>query len=169
MTFNFCMIEAKPENLIGDRACDSDHLDAEMREQGTEMIAPHRSNPFVRRPMTGADCTAMSGTGSSIGSSARFSGSVGFSLAWSTTERICSASCSLRHYASCSGSFEMGSNAVCALGVRGHGSLRCARHQWRRQSVSRRRHSTSCDDDGIFADWIRNRRSDGDCCVSANQ
>jgi len=44
LTFDFYMIEAQPENLIGDRAYDSDKLDAEMRKQGTEMIAPHRSN-----------------------------------------------------------------------------------------------------------------------------
>ena len=36
------MIEAKPENLIGDRAYDSDPLDAELRKDGIEMIAPHR-------------------------------------------------------------------------------------------------------------------------------
>ena len=41
--FDFYMIEAKPANLIGDRAYDSDKLDAEMRAQGTEMISPHRS------------------------------------------------------------------------------------------------------------------------------
>ena len=38
------MIEAKPENLIGDRADDSDPLDEELRNDGIEMIAPHRSN-----------------------------------------------------------------------------------------------------------------------------
>ena len=38
------MIEAKPENLIGDRAYDSDPLDQELRNDGIEMIAPHRSN-----------------------------------------------------------------------------------------------------------------------------
>src|SRR5262249_14562312 len=38
------MIEAKPENLIGDRAYDSDPLDAELRMDGIEMIAPHRGN-----------------------------------------------------------------------------------------------------------------------------
>src|SRR5690349_12449309 len=38
------MIEAKPENLIGDRAYDSDPLDAELRKDGVEMIAPHRCN-----------------------------------------------------------------------------------------------------------------------------
>ena len=37
-------IEAKPENLIGDRAYDSDPLDEELRNNGIEMIAPHRSN-----------------------------------------------------------------------------------------------------------------------------
>lgn len=38
------MIEAKPENLIGDRAYDSDPLDEELHQDGIEMIAPHRSN-----------------------------------------------------------------------------------------------------------------------------
>jgi IS5 family transposase len=38
------MIEAKPENLIGDRAYDSDPLDEELRQDGIEMVAPHRSN-----------------------------------------------------------------------------------------------------------------------------
>jgi hypothetical protein len=42
------MIEAKPENLIGDRAYDSDPLDAELRKDGIEMIAPHRSNEASR-------------------------------------------------------------------------------------------------------------------------
>src|ERR1700730_7049353 len=37
-------VEAKPENLIGDRAYDSDPLDEELRKEGIEMIAPHRSN-----------------------------------------------------------------------------------------------------------------------------
>src|SRR3954467_15889998 len=38
------MIEAKPENLIGDRAYDSDPLDHALGQDGIEMIAPHRSN-----------------------------------------------------------------------------------------------------------------------------
>jgi transposase len=53
LTFDFYMIEAKPGNLIGDRAYDSDKLDAEMREQGTEMIAPHRSNRVRRKTQDG--------------------------------------------------------------------------------------------------------------------
>ena len=44
LCFDFYMIEAKPKNLIGDRAYDSDVLDEELRSQGIEMIAPHRSN-----------------------------------------------------------------------------------------------------------------------------
>ena len=44
LCFDFYMIEAKPENLIGDRAYDSDPLDEELRRDGVEMIAPHRAN-----------------------------------------------------------------------------------------------------------------------------
>ena len=50
LCFDFYMIEAKPENLIGDRAYDSDPLDEELRNDGIEMIAPHRSNR--RKPPT---------------------------------------------------------------------------------------------------------------------
>lgn len=44
LSFEFYMIEAKPENLIGDKAYDSDKLDGQLREQGIEMIAPHKAN-----------------------------------------------------------------------------------------------------------------------------
>jgi len=44
LSFDFFMLEAKPEYLIGDKAYDSDKLDEQLREQGVEMIAPHRSN-----------------------------------------------------------------------------------------------------------------------------
>jgi transposase len=40
----------RPERLIGDRAYDSDPLDAALREKGIEMIAPHRKNR--RKPKT---------------------------------------------------------------------------------------------------------------------
>jgi hypothetical protein len=49
LCFDFCMIEANPEKLMGDRAYDSDPLDAELRKDGTGMIAPHRGNRS-RRP-----------------------------------------------------------------------------------------------------------------------
>jgi hypothetical protein len=44
LCFDFYMIESRPENLIGYRAYDSDALDEELRQEGIEMIAPHRSN-----------------------------------------------------------------------------------------------------------------------------
>ncbi|MEW5994858.1 MAG: IS5 family transposase, partial [Candidatus Zixiibacteriota bacterium] len=44
LTFDFYMIEAKPEKLIGDKAYDSDPLDEELEREGIRMIAPHRSN-----------------------------------------------------------------------------------------------------------------------------
>ncbi len=53
LTFDFYMIEAKPENLIGDKAYDSDHLDEELRRQGIRMIAPHRSNRRKLRTQDG--------------------------------------------------------------------------------------------------------------------
>ncbi len=37
-------VSEKPERLIGDRAYDSDPLDAELAKMGIEMIAPHRRN-----------------------------------------------------------------------------------------------------------------------------
>jgi len=51
LCFDFYMIEAKPENLIGDRAYDSDPLDQRVRKHlRLELIAPHRWNR--RRPVT---------------------------------------------------------------------------------------------------------------------
>jgi transposase len=40
-------IEAKPEKLIGDKAYDSDDLDDDLKKNGIDIIASHRSN---RRP-----------------------------------------------------------------------------------------------------------------------
>ncbi len=48
LSFDFYMIEAKPEKLIGDKAYDSDALDESLKEQGVEMIAPHRSNRTLK-------------------------------------------------------------------------------------------------------------------------
>lgn len=41
---------AQPERLIGDKAYDSDTLDARLRARGIEMIAPHRAKR--RKPKT---------------------------------------------------------------------------------------------------------------------
>lgn len=43
-------VEEKPERLIGDRAYDSDPLDAELGYQGIEIITPHRRGR--RKPNT---------------------------------------------------------------------------------------------------------------------
>ena len=48
LSFEFYMIEAKPQNLIGDKAYDSDALDEQLKQQGVEMIAPHRSNRTLK-------------------------------------------------------------------------------------------------------------------------
>jgi transposase len=37
-------VAGQPERLIGDKAYDSDPLDAELAERGIELIAPHRAN-----------------------------------------------------------------------------------------------------------------------------
>ena len=53
LCFDFYMIEAKPGTLIGDRAYDSDPLDDELRKDGIEMVAPHRSNRRKRATQDG--------------------------------------------------------------------------------------------------------------------
>jgi transposase len=37
------VVDARPEHLIGDKAYDSDPLDARLAAQGMELIAPHRA------------------------------------------------------------------------------------------------------------------------------
>ena len=49
LSFDFYMIETKPDKLIGDKAYDSDKLDAELADQGVEMIAPHKRNRVKRK------------------------------------------------------------------------------------------------------------------------
>ena len=46
-------IEALPERLIGDRAYDSDPLDQQLKQQGIEMIAPHRKNRKKKKTQDG--------------------------------------------------------------------------------------------------------------------
>jgi transposase len=42
--FDFMLTKEVPERVIGDKAYDSDQLDAQLAEQGTELVAPHRGN-----------------------------------------------------------------------------------------------------------------------------
>lgn len=46
-------IAGRPERLIGDKAYDSDPLDAELAERGIELIAPHRANRKKPRTQDG--------------------------------------------------------------------------------------------------------------------
>ena len=46
-------VGVQPERLIGDRAYDSDPLDAALGAQGVEMIAPHRKGRKKRRTQDG--------------------------------------------------------------------------------------------------------------------
>jgi len=43
LSFAFYRLEAQPTSLIGDRAYDSDRLDEELKKDGVNLIAPHRS------------------------------------------------------------------------------------------------------------------------------
>src|SRR4029450_1449609 len=109
LCFDFYMIEAKPENLIGDRAYDSDPLDEELRKDGIEMIAPHRSNrskPPTQDRRRLSRCDAGSWSASLLG----FNGSAASSSVGNTTPRTSSASYSSLASLSSSGDFEIGSS-----------------------------------------------------------
>jgi hypothetical protein len=53
LTFDFYMIEAKPEKLVGDRAYNSDRLDNDLKNGGVEMIAPRRKNRVMHKTQKG--------------------------------------------------------------------------------------------------------------------
>jgi len=106
LSFEFYMIEAKPENLIGDRAYDSDPLDEQLRREGVEMIA--RIAPIANaRPKTGVGCVATNGAGSSSDSLPGYNGVAGYWFVGSITRSTSSASSSSRPFASSSGNFEI--------------------------------------------------------------
>lgn len=48
LSFDFYMIEVKPQNLFGDRAYDSDAGDCEVKKDGVQMISPYCSNGKMR-------------------------------------------------------------------------------------------------------------------------
>ena len=43
-TLEESLVAEQPEHLIADKAYDSDKLDEQLAQQGTQMIAPHRKN-----------------------------------------------------------------------------------------------------------------------------
>ena len=61
LCFDFYMIEAKPETLIGDRAYDSDPLDDKLRKDGIEMVAPQPQVRHARWSSTSPICQALVG------------------------------------------------------------------------------------------------------------
>ena len=110
LCFDFYMIEAKPKTLVGDRAYDSDPLDDELRKDGIEMVAPHRSNRRKRATQDGrrasAICQALVGLNAS---SPGYNGSVAFLSAGSFIRRTSLASCNSPASSSSSDDFEIGS------------------------------------------------------------
>ena len=52
-TLNASFLSELPERLIGDRAYDSDGLDADLRELGVEMISPHKVNRKRKKTQDG--------------------------------------------------------------------------------------------------------------------
>ena len=112
LCFDFYMIKAKPENLIGDRAYDSDPLDEELRNDGIEMIAPHRSNRSKPPTQNRRRLSRYKRVGSSSASSPGYNGNVASSSAGSTTLRTSSALSSSPASLSSSDDFEIGSNKI---------------------------------------------------------
>ena len=110
LCFDFYMIEAKPQNLIGDRAYDSDPLDVELRRDGIEMIAPHRSNRSKPATQDGRRLRRYARRWVVERFFDGFNGSVGSSSDGSITPRISSASSNSLAWLSSSGDFEIGSS-----------------------------------------------------------
>jgi transposase len=52
-TLASCFLKEKPKRLVGDKAYDSDPLDEALKEQGIEMIAPHRKNRKKKKTQDG--------------------------------------------------------------------------------------------------------------------
>jgi transposase len=52
-TLASAFLKEKPERLVGDKAYDSDPLDEALKEQGIELIAPHRKNRKKKKTQDG--------------------------------------------------------------------------------------------------------------------
>lgn len=52
-TLQTSFVSRQPARLIGDKAYDSDSLDQELKEQGIEMIAPHKRNLWKPKTQDG--------------------------------------------------------------------------------------------------------------------
>src|SRR4030095_16024538 len=94
---------------IGDKAYDSDTLDESLKEQGIEMIAPHRANRTLKS-RTSAACGAMHGAGWWNAISHGYSGNADSACVGSTTPAISSVSWSSPALRCSSSEFEIGSS-----------------------------------------------------------
>src|SRR6516225_7387180 len=113
LCFDFYMIEAKPEHLIGDRAYDSDPLDEKLRRDGIEMIAPHRANRSKPPTQDRRRLTRYMPFDEPAAASLRGSnGSAAFSSAGNTIPRTSLDSFSSPALFSSSDDFEIGSSEV---------------------------------------------------------
>ena len=81
-----------PERLIGDKAYDSDKLDATLEQQGIDLIAPHRANRIPPSRRTVGPCAGTSAAGKSSDCSHGCSTFVVSCLAMSITQSISWAS-----------------------------------------------------------------------------
>ena len=108
LSFDFYMLEAKPEHLIGDRAYDSDGLDADLQHDGVNMIAPHRSTRKLK-PRTVAICGGINGAGSSSGSLPGCNGSGACLFVGNITPQTSWVLCSSPRSPCCVSDFEIGS------------------------------------------------------------
>src|SRR6476620_2880954 len=131
LCFDFYMIEAKPENLIGDRAYDSDPLDEELRRDGIEMIAPHRSNRSRPATQDGRRLRRYARRWVVERFFAWVQCSVASSSDGSITQKTSSASFNSRAWSSSSGDFEIGSNLCDAHTCLDH------RHHYGSEKISR--------------------------------
>lgn len=93
-SFDFYMIEAKPDNLIGDRAYDSDKLDEELRQEGIEMISPYRKNRKKPKTQDGRKLRRYERRWLAERSLLGYSGNVASWLVGNAMPRISSALCS---------------------------------------------------------------------------
>ena len=111
LSFDFYMLEAKPEHLIGDRAYDSDGLDDALKQDGINMIAPHRSTRKLKT-QDGRPCGATNVVGSSSASLRGSSGSGGSWFVGNMTPLISWVLCSSHPSPCCLSDFEISSSIL---------------------------------------------------------
>jgi len=93
LSFEFYMTEAKPENLIGGRAYDSDKLDEELRQEGIEVFSSSRQGRVKPRTQDGRRLRRYERRWLGTASSSGYSGNVDSSADGNITPGILPGSC----------------------------------------------------------------------------